>query len=338
MYGKVVNIKDTEWDKFINSFRDANLYQTSAFVKYSKGGEKPEKFILYENSNPVASALIRIKTFPFLSKGIAYIRWGPLWRKFDCENNLNILSNILSSLKNEYSIKRNLLLRITSNLVESGNANYSEVFKDHGYTLNQDIDKYRTLILTLNSSNEEIKNNFVKDWRRRLRRGFEKGLQVRFGTSNEYFHIFSRLYHETRSRKSFKEYVSPEMILKVQNELCDENKMNVLICSFDGEDIAAFVIAALGESGLALLAGSSQKGLKLSGSIMLHWNTIEWLKANNFKYYDLGGIDPQNNYSVYRFKKGSGARDINFIGTYENCESYISKYLINTMQKVKKNL
>ena len=338
IYCRVENIRDTEWNMLLRSFRDANLYQTSAFAKNSKGGEKSEKFILYENNLPTAAALVRIKTFPLLNKGIAYIRWGPLWRRYEGENHQANFSYILASLRQEYSVKRKLLLRTTPNLIDSTDQKYNELFEKQGYSLNHSIEKYKTLIIDLKKTKEEIQNNFVKDWKRRLRRGFEKDLKVRIGTSNDYYHTFNRLYNEMRTRKKFKEYVSPLLLDKVQNQLSPESKMKILICSYKGEDIAAFVISSIGENGLALLAGSSELGLKLSASIMLHWKTIEWLKINNYKFYDLGGIDIMNNYPVYKFKKGSGAKEISFIGTFETCSNYSSKLFISAVDKIKFNL
>ena len=71
---------------------------------------------------------------------------------------------------------------------------------------------------------------------------------------------------------------------------------------------------------------------------MLHWKTIEWLKINNYKFYDLGGIDIMNNYPVYKFKKGSGAKEISFIGTFETCSNYSSKLFISAVDKIKQSL
>jgi lipid II:glycine glycyltransferase (peptidoglycan interpeptide bridge formation enzyme) len=40
-----------------------------------------------------------------------------------------------------------------------------------------------------------------------------------------------------------------------------------------------------------------------------------------FKIYDLGGIDPENNPSVYQCKSRLGGREIFHIGAFESCRS-----------------
>jgi lipid II:glycine glycyltransferase (peptidoglycan interpeptide bridge formation enzyme) len=51
---------------------------------------------------------------------------------------------------------------------------------------------------------------------------------------------------------------------------------------------------------------------------------IKWLKGNGFQFYDLGGIDPEQNPGVYHFKQGFSGQDVSRIAPFESCEDFIS--------------
>jgi len=325
---EIITKANTEWDTVLENFKDANLYQTYAYNKYSIGGENSEQFVLKIDNKIVAATLVRVKTLSIIERGIAYVRWGTMWRAENENDNLEILKLSLKYLHKEYVAKRKLYLRIAPYIYHTESKKYNEIFLEEDFSLVENKQKYRTFLLDLKPSLDEIKKNFVKDWRRRIRKGFESNLEIVQGTNDELYKTFLQLYDESHSRKNFKEYVNVNDFREIQKSLSENLKMNILICKHENEPIAAFVIAGIGKIGLALLAGSNHKGLKMNGAVMLHWKTIEWLKETGHTHYDFGGIDPDNNPSVYKFKKGSGAKDINFIGEFYSCNNFVSASIV----------
>jgi lipid II:glycine glycyltransferase (peptidoglycan interpeptide bridge formation enzyme) len=55
--------------------------------------------------------------------------------------------------------------------------------------------------------------------------------------------------------------------------------------------------------------------------------------GNNF--YDLGGIDPQRNPDVYRFKRRLNGRLVTEVGPYELAPDGFRKKLIQTLERVR---
>ena len=64
-------------------------------------------------------------------------------------------------------------------------------------------------------------------------------------------------------------------------------------------------------------------------SVLLQWTLIEWLKENSFKWYDLGGIDPERNPGVYHFKKGLFGADVSQINPLVACDSLMSSAVVS---------
>ena len=59
------------------------------------------------------------------------------------------------------------------------------------------------------------------------------------------------------------------------------------------------------------------------------------MKENGCQWYDLGGIDPDNNPGVYHFKSGISRREIYHIGQFEISQSKISNLIVKGAEKVK---
>jgi lipid II:glycine glycyltransferase (peptidoglycan interpeptide bridge formation enzyme) len=84
----------------------------------------------------------------------------------------------------------------------------------------------------------------------------------------------------------------------------------------------------MGDSGIYLLGATSDDGLNARGAYLLQWTMIQWLKENGFKWYDLGGIDPQGNPGVYSFKKGLSGADMSHISAFALCNSVLSSAVV----------
>jgi hypothetical protein len=85
----------------------------------------------------------------------------------------------------------------------------------------------------------------------------------------------------------------------------------------------------MGDSGIYLLGATSDAGLTSKGAYLLQWTVIQWLKENGFRWYDLGGIDPERNPGVYRFKRGMSGSDISQINPLISCDSVVSSAVVN---------
>jgi hypothetical protein len=57
-------------------------------------------------------ALAVVATLPVLGLGIAYVKFGPLWRRSDTSADPEILFAALEALKREFGLKRRLLVRV----------------------------------------------------------------------------------------------------------------------------------------------------------------------------------------------------------------------------------
>ena len=328
---EIDKVGEAEWSEIIQLFDDANIYQTWSYGLIRWGENNLSHVVLKKDGFIVGVAQLRIARLPVLERGIAYIRWGPLWRLCGKRTDLESLRQMIMALVKEYVFHRGLLVRVLPNVIncdDDANAIRS-IFETVG--LRWETSSYRTFLVDLTPSMEELRKNLTQGWRKQLRKA-EKNNKLKLieGTKDKLYEAFSALYNEMLTRKGFSPGVDINEFREIQKDLPDTLKMIVMICEFEREPVSALVGSLIGNRGIYLLGATSDKGLKLKGSYLLQWRMIQWLKEHGARWYDLGGIDPNGNPGVYHFKAGLGGVDVKHLGCFESCENLASSFLVGS--------
>ena len=158
-------------------------------------------------------------------------------------------------------------------------------------------------------------------------------IEVREGTGTEYFEVVEKLYRSTLKRKAFKG-VDPLVFAKAQQLLSARERMKVVVAFWEGQHVTAHATSHLGNTALGILAASNEKGLECGAPYLAWWKTLLAAKSAGMKRYDLGGIDPYNNPSVYQFKVRMGAEEALHIGAFEAYSSLRVKLIWRIAEKV----
>jgi len=330
---EICNYTTHEWNEILSLFDDTTIYHTNGFIKHSIGGNNAEHFIVTDSEKIIAAANIRKIIIPSLNRGVAHLRWGPLWQLKNKTPNIDVLKITLEKLYEEYVVKRKLVLRITSNLYVKDEIDFIDIFNKSSYKLFAPQDK--TIIIDLQQSEETLRKNLRKKWRYSLKQAEKKELEIIKGNSQELFDEFVKIYKEMHSRKNFEETISVDTFKKINNDLAKENKFQIFICKYKNKPLSAMVSTTMGNSGIYLLGGSTELGLKMSSSYLLQWETMMWLKSLEKKWYDLGGIDTEKNPGVYTFKSGMGGYEVTSIGGFEASRDLLSKKIVQLGELIK---
>ncbi|MBD3376285.1 peptidoglycan bridge formation glycyltransferase FemA/FemB family protein [candidate division KSB1 bacterium] len=331
------SISKSSWYDLLLHFDDASIYQTWAYGKIRWGDANLQHCVIKDDKEVIAIAQICIKKLKYINMGIAYIPWGPLWRKKGASLNIDNLKFIFRALIKEYTLNRKLNLRIRPNEFESENNQVMNTILDMGFKKNKNSKAYRTIIVDITPSIEEIRKNLNQKWRNQLKKAEKNGIEVSKGTSNEMYKSFLCIQKEMQNRKKYKPGVSYSEFQKIQNELPEKHKMKIMLGKYKNETICALISSSLGNTGIYLLGATSNSGLKYNGSNLLQWEMIKYLKENNIYFYDLGGINPEKNPGVYNFKKrlaGKKGRDIQHIGTYNYYSNKLNEIFLYFVNKL----
>jgi hypothetical protein len=318
---QIDNISEATWNELLPQFLDSSLNSTWSVGSSQRGAKDLSHLILRSNGDVLGMAQVRIWRPPLLPAGIATIYWGPLWRRLDVPADVSILDALVRALKTEYCRKRGLLLRIWPVAFEGvdGALETLAILEAHGFVRNRSIRPYRTLLLNLEPTLEELRRNLSHKWRNQLNTAEKRELQLAESTTDEMYAAFLNMLNETTKRKQFTANASCTRYGLFQSDLPDHLKMKIILCTNNGEPVSGAVFSAIGATGVYVFGATPSRGLGLNGSNLIHWRTIEWLKSRRCQWYDLGGIDPKCNPGVYHFKRGIAGqkgRDVFHLGQF----------------------
>lgn len=300
-----------EWLQMLDLFNDANIYQTWSYGKV-RWGDNLSHLVLKRGGEVLAIAQLRIVRPTSFKFGMAYLRWGPLCERRGRPLDPEVLLRMARALEAEYVGKRKLFLRIIPNAF-AGSPRAAAVqcafsaFTPEALTLEN---TYRTFVLDLAPSLEELRNRFDPKWRNKLSGAERNHLKVIAGNGLEEYETFCRIYKNMRDRKAFETTVDVDEFRRIQEDLAEGHRMRILICEDNGIAVAGLAVSAIGDSAIYLLGATSDEGLHSKGAYLLQWTALRWLKEHGIRWYDLGGIDPEGNPGVYNFKRGMSGSDV----------------------------
>jgi lipid II:glycine glycyltransferase (peptidoglycan interpeptide bridge formation enzyme) len=333
----VDQISPREWEQWLEGFEDASVYQTRQFGVACWDERQLSHLVLRREGRVVAMAQIRIIKVPLLDRGVAFIRWGPLMRRRGAGFDEQVMRQMTAALCQEYVVRRGLLLRVIPNLFENDPG--AETIRSHwlslGFKPNHRVHHYHTARVDLSPDLDTLRANLQSRWRSYLKNAEKAGFIVTMDCGDDQYERFARMYHELMARKHFETGVDIEDFRQVQRTLPAASKMQVLVCQKDGVDLNALVVSAHGDTGIYLLAATSDEGLKTRGAYLLQWRAMEHLKQQGFRWYDLGGMNPDRNPGVYQFKSGLGGAECSHLGCFELSGHWLSTASVALGEKLR---
>lgn len=325
------SISKEEWETLMLQFRDATINQTWSFGAGLSGGSNLSHLVLKRDNEVVAAAQVRIETLPIIRAGIAYLGWGPMWQRWDREDNLEDFQQIVKSLRDEYATKRGLLLTVLPNKWDSdSDANVlGSILTTEAFQWRQS--SHRTLLVNLEPSLDDLRRQLRQRWRNYLKRVEKENMLIHEGCGDDLFDKFKGIYKEMHARKKYPADIDIEKYAAIQRDLPDALKLRILLCESNGELMAGAVFSTIGDTGIYSLGATSNKGIKSRASYLIHWRMVRWLKENGYRTYDLGGTDPEKTPGTYQFKAGicgKDAEEVRRVGEFVACESAVSSSVV----------
>jgi hypothetical protein len=319
---EVDRVEPGTWGAILDRFQDSNLCQTWAYGAIRWGKENLSHLVLRWGDEVVAAAQLRlIRRWP-IPGGIAYMRWGPLVHSRSIGLEQEIFSRMANALYKEYVVGRRFCLRLFPDaFIGSERAVLMEkAFAGLFEAIPRVLHVERTFLLDLSLPLEQLRKGLDQKWRNQLNRAEKNNLEIRVGKDNADFGLFDRLYRDMLDRKRFETAVDIDEFGRLYEALRARSELILFLC-YSGDDVVSGIVcSALGEKGIYTLGATSDSGLQSKGAYLLQWSMVRWLKENGFRYYDLGGIDPEINPGVYHFKKGLSGQDVIRLPAFQSCE------------------
>lgn len=306
------------WLQLANEYKDYNYRQSWDFgIACAQRVGAISEHVIIENADQqvIGIADVRVKRLPVIGGGIAYINGGPLVLR---NNNYNEekYKVAITALINEYILKRQIILRIAPPYLETElKSAVADILSNMGFMVVDQSKK--TIVLDLTKNYTEIRKSFHQKWRNCLNKVEKCNLEIRAGKDTTLFQQFIPLFNELIIEKAFTVDLGIDFYASVHEKSSDSEKYFVTLALINEKPIAGHVASILGDTCVYLLGAANDLGRKLNAAYLLQWNTIKLAKDHGCRWYDLGGIDPEGNPGVYRFKQRMGGQEVDICGPYE---------------------
>ncbi len=327
------------WDAFVATRPDGHLLQLSAWAQLKERfGWRSRRLALTDaRSAPVAGAQLLLRTNYGLT--LAYVPKGPLVDWHDAAR----AQALLDALRAECRRLGAAVLKIEPDLPDTA-ANRILL---HGYGFSpsrQTIQPPSTVTVDLAGGVDAILGAMKSKWRYNVRLAERKEVTVRELRRTE-LPIFHRLMQETGNRDVFA--VHSDAYYDAAYDLLVPEHAAFLLAEYQGEPLAAIVVAVAGSTAVYLWGASSDRERNRMPNHALQWAGMQWALSRSAKSYDLWGIPddlgrlastmngdghgvPSDDlpvqidalpghglWGVYRFKQGFGGRVIRYVGAWD---------------------
>lgn len=334
---EINEICEAEWTRATNLFMDANIFQSWGYGSVKWGSTNSEHVVLKKGGTICSIAQVAIVKPPLLRIGIAYVTWGPLWRRMNYGDDATSCQEMVEVLKGEYARRRKFLLRVKPRGFVEKDEKIRSILEMAGFLPTGGILKEakRTILVNLEYSQEEMRKRLSKKWRNSLTNSEKENLRLKEGFGVEPLYAIRPIYEALQEKKNFEGWDLHELA-RIQKALGDGEKMRITTCEHNNEIIAASVCSALGDTAVGLIGVTSEEGRKRRAYYLLQWDEILWAKKNGQSMYDLNGINPQRNPTVYHFKSGINGEEVIFLGVFDYCQNKLLRALANLTEHILK--
>ena len=329
------DLSPAEWDNLITDFGDAAFEQTSAFRGAVWGEGRVRRIAVFEKGVAVGMALATLFRPGSLGRGLAYVKFGPLWRRKDRAPDPRHLDAIISALVNEFVDRGRLSLTVFP-LADPRHADVvANALRRHGFECRPVEDRDRYLVDVSLSSKDQLASLGGK-WRYNLKKAQKADLAIAVEEGPQALAEFAAIFEAMEKRKNYANDSWKAFRDALAAGVPEGIAPAIILVREKGQAIAGAVIGFIGDTAYYLYGATDDRAVALKAGYVMQWWIIGWLSGRNLKWYDLGGASGED--GLRQFKKGltgkSGATAA-LPGEFTLCRDPLSRLLASAILTVR---
>ncbi|MEN6392154.1 MAG: GNAT family N-acetyltransferase [Syntrophomonas sp.] len=295
-----------EWDNNLLLYPDYNIYQAYAWGQHREDfGWKPLRLTARdEENNPVAMMQVMLRRYP----GNVVLLWSPGGPVGNIEAwNENLHQELVRQAGSG-----NVFCRIASQRA------YQTVdvlhLKAASWTKSsRPLNSGWTMMLEL-SDEDRFLSGLSKEWQLKLDRSQKLEKSITLWEKPE-LNAMLKVYDAMEDYEGLEDHSRDRLQSLFQR--CGENIL-IFKCLGDNDEVIGFrACTFFGDKAWDLLGGATPEGRKANVSYGLTRAMLNHCMKMGVKHYDLSGIDPFGLKWVIDYKKGTGARPLEYLGEWE---------------------
>jgi hypothetical protein len=315
------------WDAMAASFADATFEQTAAYLAPRYSGDRLLGLLLRDGAGDVvACALAVLVVLPVLGAGLAYVKFGPLWRPAGQPAAAGRLVAMLRAIRMEICGRRRLALRLVPPVDPDAAAAWPAALREAGFAPSGVVaDPERYFVdLTLDEATQRA--SLAAKWRANLVKAEAAGLALREGSLADDLPVFMRLFEGMLARKGFDDRHRIATAPAVLAALPAAFRPRLFLASAADEPVAATILVGGGERVFVPYSATAADAAPLRAGYALRWHVINALRGSGARWLDLGGCEGDP--GLRHFKEGNvgkRGRVIDIPGEFSAAGSHLSE-------------
>jgi hypothetical protein len=292
------------WDAIVAGFSDFCLEQSASYMGSRWSSSRLCGLIMRDISSGevAAAALAVVVALPLVKAGMAYVKFGPLWRRADRPIRAAVLNGALNGLSDQFGKGRGLHVRVMPPAEPEHEGTWARELSNAGYRLHRTIDHPERYLIDLKLSEAEQLESLGGSWRRNLRKASPE-VRVQEVDPQRSLPVFMDLYKAMGERKHFVDYHHPECLTAFLEAAPPELKLRMFLAEAGGRPVAASLLAGSGERVFVPFSATSDEALSLRAGFTLRWAIINRLCDSQSRWLDIGGHE--GNRGLRNFKEGN---------------------------------
>jgi lipid II:glycine glycyltransferase (peptidoglycan interpeptide bridge formation enzyme) len=320
-----------DWADIIGNFADATYSQVHLLAGQVWGHGNLSHIAIRHGTEIIAASQVVLQRVPLFGRGVAFIKFGPLWRRKNRTARPEALHAALAAIKEEYAVRRRLMIVVlpTPDPVHGGLV--EDVLVEQGFAVRRRMsDPNRYLVDTRLGEAQQLASLNQK-WRYNLRKALGAKLEISIHGDLDGIERFMPIFRAMQARKGYDDKQASLALPAMMRELPREQQPWVIMARHEGCDTAGCIVGTIGDTAYYLFGATDVRALKLNAGYALQWKAIEFLRRRpSVRWYDLGG--EANDQGLRQFKKGlagSAGKVVRFSGEFEYCTDRMSQFVVD---------
>jgi hypothetical protein len=331
-----------QWDEVVAHFADMCLEQMAAYAVPRWGASRLCGLVLRDvvTNEPLAAALAVIATLPLIKLGLAYVKFGPLWRRRDRPANPAILAAALAAVKEAFAVDRRLVVRVMPPPDPDHEAQWSKALAAAAFAHGGPAPDPHRYMVDLRLPEPAQMASLGSKWRANLNKTLASRLDIREVDLKQALPDFLELYRTMVARKQFTDRHNVEALPAFAAAAAGTPELGVrlFLAYHDGHAVAGSMLVGAGDRVFAAFSASNEQALSLRAGYALRWWIINRLRGTQSRWLDLGGTE--GDAGLRSFKTGivgKRGRVVELPGEYDFAENALST-LVSAMMTSTRNL
>lgn len=303
---EVDSITGEAWDAIASGFADINPEQTACYASHHWKG-RDSHLLLRRNGEPVAGARVAVVGLPLIGRGLAFLRFGPFWRRQDAEADPEVYRAVMAALVKEYCVSRGHCLTVLPRPHPHYHTLECAWLRELGFGQRRKFEDPDRYIVNTALEPETQRQSLAQKWRYNLRQALGNSIDVRVTEDPDEIQAFQALYVSMMERKHFSSTTPVHLTGELIARLPERLKPKLVVAHYGKKLVAGATIGLFGDTAYYMFGATSANALPIKAGYALHWWIYNWLHEHGYQWYDLGGAVHEP--GLRQFKKGFVGKD-----------------------------